>query len=233
MPQFSLFRMPDGRSVRVRELGADPGSPVVHVHGIPGACIEFAHHESLLVELNVRLVSIERPGYGASDPARLASPAAWAADLEAVTDALGLGPFSLLGFSGGGVFALAGAAALQDRVDRVAVVGCPAPFTGPEFCAGMAPQNSGLWALACAGREALAQALEPMGSDPSALAEQLLATLPPADAGIFIDPVSAVTRFDALLVMQGDGLWWSRGEQAQHVVMADGAKCRTTSHDQA
>ena len=141
-----------------------------------------------MTHLNVRLISLERPGYGASDPKNFESVAAWVEDLEHAAKALGLDRFSLLGFSGGGVFALAGAAALPTRVDRVAVVGCPAPFTGPEFLDGMAVQNQEIWMLGRAGYGVLAEALAPIASDPSALAEQLLENLPNADAAVFTDP---------------------------------------------
>jgi len=199
MQKFSLLMMPDGRTVRVRELGPIQGFPVVHLHGIPSSCLEFAHHAPVLADRDVRLISIERPGYGASDPGDFASVAAWVGDLEHVADALELDRFNLLGFSGGGVFALAGAAALPARVDRVSVVGCPAPFTGREFLDGMAPQNRALWMLAREGRVALAAALAPMASDPSALADQLLEGLPAADAAIFEHPAARGSFRDGLI----------------------------------
>ncbi len=215
MQKFSLLMMPDGRHVRVRELGPGHGSPVVHLHGIPGACIEFAHHEPVLVDLDVRLISIERPGYGGSDPNDLESIAAWVEDLISVADTLQLDRFRLLGFSGGGVFALAGAAALPARVDRVSVVGCPAPFTGPEFLDGMAPQNRALWMLAREGHAALSAALAPMASDPSALADQLLEGLPTADVAVFADS-EARANFSRALI---DGLRQGVGGTARDLAL--------------
>jgi len=152
----------------------------------------------VLADLGVRLISIERPGYGASDAKSLESVAAWVGDLERVADALELDRFNLLGFSGGGVFALAGAAALPARVDRVSVVGCPAPFTGPEFLEGMAPQNREIWMLARVGQRALAEAISPMASDPIALAEHLLDSLPAADAATFDHPAARANFCNAL-----------------------------------
>ena len=215
MQTCSLVTMPDGRNVRVRQLGPDQGSPVVHLHGIPSACVEFAHHEALLTHLNVRLISIERPGYGASDPKNFESVAAWVEDLEHAAKALGLDRFSLMGFSGGGVFALAGAAALPTRVDRVAVVGCPAPFTGPEFLDGMAVQNQEIWMLGRAGYEVLAEALAPIAADPSALAEQLLESLPTADVAVFADP-AARTDFSSALI---EGLCQGVGGTARDLAL--------------
>jgi pimeloyl-ACP methyl ester carboxylesterase len=207
MQTSSVVTMPDGRNVRVRQLGPDQGSPVVHLHGIPSSCVEFAHLEAVLTRLDVRLISIERPGYGVSDPNNFESVAAWVGDLERAAKVLGLDRFSLLGFSGGGVFALAGAAALPTHVDRVAVVGCPAPLTGPEFLDGMAVQNQEIWMLGRAGYWILAEALAPMASDSSTLAEQLLDSLPAADAAVFADSAARANFSSAVIegLRQGVG----------------------------
>ena len=214
MPHFSVLVMPDGRRTRVRELGPRQGSPVVHLHGIPGSCVELACHEPLVDELDVRLISIERPGYGVSDSLDPGSVAGWARDLEAVADALELSRFGLLGCSGGGAFALAGAAALQGRVARVALTGCPSPFSGPEFVEGMAPQNRLVWTLASEGPAALIQVLAPTGSDPLALVDQMLQSLHAADAAIFDDPAVRLGFRQALVEGLHQGISSVAGEFA-------------------
>jgi pimeloyl-ACP methyl ester carboxylesterase len=70
---------------------------------------------------------VDRPGYGRSDPDPHPSMARWVADAGALVDHLRLGRFGLVGWSGGGQFALAAAAGLPDRVTSLALAGTPAP----------------------------------------------------------------------------------------------------------
>ena len=74
--------------------------------------------------LGLRLLSVDRPGFGQSTfhPHRRIGD--WAADIAALADRLALQRFSIVGVSGGGPYALACAARLAHRLDRVALV-CP------------------------------------------------------------------------------------------------------------
>lgn len=75
----------------------------------------------------VRLIAPSRPGYGVStmSPPGLARTAV---DTLELADQLGIGPFALLGSSGGGPFALAMAAAAPDRVSAIAVLASPGNY---------------------------------------------------------------------------------------------------------
>lgn len=114
------------RSIQVRETGAPDGIPVVCFHGTPGSRLETDFGADAARRLSVRLIAFDRPGYGLSSagPITLRSVAR---DVEAVVDALGVERFAAFGWSGGGPFALATAAILTDRVDRVGISGGPAP----------------------------------------------------------------------------------------------------------
>ncbi|MHB8588253.1 MAG: alpha/beta fold hydrolase [Candidatus Dormibacteraceae bacterium] len=103
---------------------------VVHCHGTPGG--RLVSHQSP-AESGVRHVSLDRPGFGLSDPQPNRTVGDHAADVERVLDHLGIDRCSLLGWSGGGPHALAVGALLPGRVNRVAVVGCPAPDGDPDF----------------------------------------------------------------------------------------------------
>ncbi len=72
----------------------------------------------------VRLVAVNRPGYGAS-AAAASTHLTVADDLVAVADELGAERFALLGMSVGGTYALACAARHPERVAAVATVACP------------------------------------------------------------------------------------------------------------
>jgi pimeloyl-ACP methyl ester carboxylesterase len=79
---------------------------------------------------NVTLLSVDRPGYGRSDPVprgRWASVASAADDIAAVLDSVGTGRADVVGWSAGGRVALALAARRPDLVGRVVVAATPAP----------------------------------------------------------------------------------------------------------
>jgi pimeloyl-ACP methyl ester carboxylesterase len=125
--QWSIER-PGGRRVAVRNLTPDApkDAPLVLLcHAAPGSA-EFDPDPAVTAAAGVRLVALDRPGYGGSDPAQgFATVASAADDAAAVLDKLG--PAGAVGWSGGGRVALALAARRPDLVGRVAVVATPAP----------------------------------------------------------------------------------------------------------
>jgi pimeloyl-ACP methyl ester carboxylesterase len=98
-------------------------------HSAPGAGI-FDPDPQETRARNVRLVSVDRPGYGGSQPV---SAGAWstvasaADDLAAVLDSLYLERVGVVGWSAGGRVALALAARRPDLVERLAIIATPAP----------------------------------------------------------------------------------------------------------
>jgi pimeloyl-ACP methyl ester carboxylesterase len=110
-------------------LTADDERIVVLCHSAPGAG-SFDPDPVHTRARDVRLVSVDRPGYGGSDPVaggQWATVGSAADDLAAVLDGLGAESVGVVGWSAGGRVALALAARRPDLVDRVAVVGTPAP----------------------------------------------------------------------------------------------------------
>ncbi|EWY37257.1 alpha/beta hydrolase [Skermanella stibiiresistens SB22] len=75
----------------------------------------------------VRLVALDRPGYGLSDPKPGRTLADWPADAAAAADALGIGRFTVAGVSGGAPYAAACAAMLADRVAGLVLISGVAP----------------------------------------------------------------------------------------------------------
>lgn len=116
-----------GHTLMVREAGDRGGTPLFYFHGTPSCRLEPSFADALAVELGIRLVSFDRPGYGSSQPVPF-SLASIARDTGRVADALGIERFATTGQSGGGPFALACASVLGDRVTRVGVTSGPGPF---------------------------------------------------------------------------------------------------------
>jgi pimeloyl-ACP methyl ester carboxylesterase len=122
----------DGRHVGFAVWGdSDPAArTVVHCHGTPGGRLVSYQTPA---QSSVRHVALDRPGFGLSDPQPNRTVGDHAADVEQVLDHLGVGRFSVFGWSGGAPHALALGALLPDRVARIAVLGCPAPDDDPDF----------------------------------------------------------------------------------------------------
>lgn len=111
---------------------------VVFCHSAPGAG-SFDPNPVVTRARNVRLISVDRPGYGGSQPVAAgewATVASAADDLAAVLDSMQVERVGVAGWSAGGRVALALAARRPDLVDRVAVLATPAPDAEIPWIAG-------------------------------------------------------------------------------------------------
>lgn len=114
------IRLPDGRRLVCAEYGApgDSPLPVLYLHGFLGSRLE----PRVPGPLDLHLLAPDRPGYGASEPCPGLSLRAFAADMAALLDGLGLDRVAVVGVSAGGPYAMATAAVLGERVARLALV---------------------------------------------------------------------------------------------------------------
>lgn len=136
------FFLPDGRRLGYAEFGDPSGAVVLWCHGTPGARRQFPLvGRRAATKLGLRVVVVERPGSGLSDPHAYAAMADWAADMAHVADALGAERLGVVGLSGGGPYALACGAVppLAARVAAVAVLGGTVPSVGPGLLSPLIP----------------------------------------------------------------------------------------------
>lgn len=112
----------DGRTLAYTESGAPAGRAVFAFHGLPGSRLQRHPDESIARAAPLRVIHVERPGFGRSSPQPGRSLADWPRDVAALADQLRLERFAVTGISGGGPYAVACAAALGPRVTRAAVV---------------------------------------------------------------------------------------------------------------
>lgn len=117
------FSLADGRRMRWLDLGDPAGVPALYLHGTPSSAREAGWLEKVARGAGVRLIAPDRPGYLDSQASAAARVDEVAKDLVELVDALGVNRFAAAGFSGGGGFALAVAAAVPDRVTTVIVGG--------------------------------------------------------------------------------------------------------------
>ncbi|MEV6522532.1 alpha/beta hydrolase [Longispora sp. NPDC051575] len=155
-----------GRTLAVEEWGVPGGTPVFSLHGSPMSRLARYPDDALFAELGIRLVTYDRPGFGASTPHPTRRVRDAAADVAAIADALDLDRFAVFGVSGGAPHALACAALLPDRVTRIGTLAGLAPrdATGLDWTAGMTDGNRVSAGAALRGRAAVATHLAAVGS---------------------------------------------------------------------
>jgi pimeloyl-ACP methyl ester carboxylesterase len=122
-----VLALRDGRSLGYAEWGAADGAPVILLHGSPSSRL-FHPDESVTSEAAVRLITIDRPGYGRSDADPERTILGWVDDLTELADALTLERFMFVGHSSGGPYALACATRLSARLIAVGLASSVAPL---------------------------------------------------------------------------------------------------------
>ena len=111
----------DGRSIGFADYGTPDQTALLWCHGGPGNRLEPSLVADSAARAGLRLIGIDRPGYGRSTPRPGRTIADGVPDALAVLDHLGIDRFLVLGMSTGGAYALA-MAATSSRV--LGVVAC-------------------------------------------------------------------------------------------------------------
>jgi pimeloyl-ACP methyl ester carboxylesterase len=139
--QTRLIDSADGRRLRV-EIAGDSDRVILAQLGTPNAGVLFDPWVHDARRRGLRLVTYDRPGYGASSPQPGRTVADCVADVRAIAAALGFARCAVWGFSGGAPHALACAALAGDLVAAVATIGSPAPpdAAGLDYFAGMSDE---------------------------------------------------------------------------------------------
>ena len=182
------LQLADGRRIGYAQYGRPDGEPFFYFHGHPGSRLEarFAHQAA--AEAGLRVIALDRPGYGLSDfqPGRVITD--WPADVAQAAGLLHIGRFSVAGASGGGPYALACAWRLPDRVVQAAVISGVGPYQVPGITRGMRWQNrigftwGSRWpALARALMRSMHRSI---ASRPERTIEALGRAMSPADAAV-------------------------------------------------
>jgi pimeloyl-ACP methyl ester carboxylesterase len=94
-----VLALRDGRRMMVADVGDPDGIPVLYVAGY-GHC-RLARHpdDSLAAGAGIRLLAIDLPGLGGSDPLPGYTLHSWAQDGIELAQQLGIGRFAALGWS--------------------------------------------------------------------------------------------------------------------------------------
>jgi len=116
------FSLPDGRKLGYTTIGE--GLPIIYFHGTASSRLEVQLLKQLTTT-RLQFICIDRPGYGLSTYRPRRALEDFNGDVNALADYLGLERFGVLGWSGGGAFALAYLAHNQHRVTKTLTVATP------------------------------------------------------------------------------------------------------------
>jgi pimeloyl-ACP methyl ester carboxylesterase len=182
----------DGRKLGFAEYGHPGGYPVFYFHGWPGSRLEPEATREQGIPSAVRIIAVDRPGYGLSDFQSARTLASWAKDIGELAGVLRLERFGVMGVSGGGPYTLACAARLPEKVSSACVIAGMGPMDNPEALKGMVALNR--WMLGLARTAPwLARTLVGFGLDrikrsDEFLSPYIMARLPPSDKAILEKP---------------------------------------------
>ncbi|MFF8099880.1 alpha/beta hydrolase [Streptomyces sp. NPDC016640] len=178
-------RLPDGRLLGWAEWGPADGTPVLVC---PGAATSrwLGFGGGVVGSAGIRLINVDRPGLGASDPAPGRTLTSWATDIRHLIRERGLRTPSAVGFSQGAPFALALAA--NGLVNAVAVVSGSDELAHPRFAHSLSPQVRDLVDAVAADPGAAEVSFAEFGST-DALWDLIIMASPEADRAVYTDPV--------------------------------------------
>ena len=181
----------DGRRLGFADYGPPDGVPLLLFGGASGRYLKPCS-DDLLLQVGVRLIVVERPGYGLSDfqPKRILLD--WPGDVEQLADHLKLARFAVVAGSQGGPYGAVCGYKLADRLSSLTLVSALAPFDVPGLTEGMAPALAMLPRLA----RYTPFLLRPMQGatvafirrNPEAAVKRLFVNLPPGDQVILQQP---------------------------------------------
>lgn len=182
------IRLASGRTVGFADYGSADDTAVIWCHGGPGSRLEPAYVAPSARGAGLRIVGIDRPGYGLSTAEPGRTIGGWVPEALAVADHLGIARFVAVGISTGGAFALAVAALAPERV--LGVVPC-CSITDMRWLPARAtvsvPHAHAVWDAPDRER-AMAAAVESHGIDGSKIVESAQGPpLPPSDLAMLVD----------------------------------------------
>ena len=123
---------PDGRIVAWTESGTPGGRPVLRIPGTPGSRLSLRADRSPWVERRLRVITTERPGFGASTRLEGRGFDEPADDTIAILDSLGIDALPVYGASGASPHILALAARHPNRITSATIIVGAAPLDPGE-----------------------------------------------------------------------------------------------------
>lgn len=131
-PPVRFVHLADGRRLAYREHGDPAGRAVLTFHEGLGSSLMPPDTDAAARRLGLRVVNVERPGFGQSDPRPDYSFDGVAQDMVELCDQIGLERLQIAAVLSGTPSAIATAIALGKRVQRVLIYSGRPPRSQPE-----------------------------------------------------------------------------------------------------
>ena len=147
-------QLQDGRRLGFAEYGDPDGAPLFLFHDLWGNHSLRHPDDSILTRLGIRLIGVDRPGFGMSTRKPGRGIMDVVDDVMLLSKALKLERFAVLGYSAGGPYALACAYRFPQIVKHCAVVSCLPPLDHEQGFRALHPFYGRLFQMA-SGNEPL------------------------------------------------------------------------------
>lgn len=123
-PSSQSFTLSHGRKIGFKYFGAETGPTVFYLHEFPASRLSGVLLDGPAKEQGARIISVERPGVGISSPQPGRKILDHVSDIRELAEHLKVETYGVIGFSGGGPYALGCAYALpEENLKGVSVVG--------------------------------------------------------------------------------------------------------------
>ncbi|HKF37163.1 MAG TPA: alpha/beta hydrolase [Ktedonobacteraceae bacterium] len=201
----------DGRALGYAEFGDPAGRPVFFFHGFPGSRLQRYPDDAIAIASGVRIITIDRPGFGLSSfqPGRKLLD--WPADVAQLAGALGIDRFAAIGLSGGGPYLLACAYKIPGYLTSATVVSCLSPLGQPGVTRGMDLSDRIVYSIARRApwwlmRFALGPVVRKVQRDPAGASKRLPRSAPQADKDVFARPSVQAMDYEDLIESYRSGV---------------------------
>jgi pimeloyl-ACP methyl ester carboxylesterase len=134
---YARISLASDRTIAVSEYGSKTGEPVFFCHGWPSSRTMAELTDTAARELNLRIISPDRPGIRNSSLHPERKLLDWPPLLAELADKMHFDHFRILGVSGGAPNTLAAAWAMSERVRAVAVVSGAPPLADLDNRSGL------------------------------------------------------------------------------------------------
>jgi len=139
MEHPKIIELKSGRAVAMAEYGDANGEPVMFCHGWPSSRTMAQLTDDAARELNLRIISPDRPGIRHSAFHANRKLLDWPPLIAEMADNLGIANFRMLAVSGGAPYALATAWAMPQRVRAISIVSGAPPIADLADRGGLFP----------------------------------------------------------------------------------------------
>jgi len=196
--ESQVMTLPDGRAMSWTEYGKADGIPAFYLHGAGSSHIEGSVFHAEAKAAGVRLMATDRPGVAGSSLAPEQETVDYDKDVAALADHLGIDKFVVVGQSNGGMFTMAVAHALPNRVLGAVPINSTTPLFGdPEAYEVSSPETRAAYeGMKAYAVQAVDMALAPEGQ--AAMAKEIPASVEPEIAALFLRHREPVGREEFL-----------------------------------